>query len=142
VGLIRLSPRAAVLLTGDLAALLLFVIMGRESHDEGNAIAGVLGAVWPFIVAWLVVTPLVGALRPRHTAALVPMIRVTLLTWAAALPIAIVLRALALGRWSPWTFYLVALIVITVLLLGWRVAFVLLAQRRGRVARVTGGPPR
>ena len=130
------EPRARLLLLGDLLALLLFVVMGRSSHDEGNPVPGILGTAWPFIVAWLTVAPVMGAFRQHPGAGVAAVARVTVISWLTALPVAALLRAIALGRVSPWTFYLVTLIVAGVLLLVWR-SVVAYVERR-RVARPAG----
>ena len=46
-----------IAIVADVAAILLFVVLGRGSHDEGNGIASVLNVAAPFLiglaVGWL-----------------------------------------------------------------------------------------
>ena len=43
----------------DLVLVVAFVLIGRRSHDEGSALAGVLTTLWPFaaglVVGWALV---------------------------------------------------------------------------------------
>lgn len=136
-----LSHRALVLLAGDLVALTLFAVLGRSTHDEVIALRAaraVAGTAAPFIVGWLVAAPLLGALRARSTATLPMMPRVVLTSWIAGYPLAMLLRGIALGRTSPLSFYVVALLVPLLLLLVWRLTFALIEGRRG-VAGSEGG---
>lgn len=41
--------RAALLVGGDAAAVLLFSAIGRGSHAELDGLAGVLNTAWPFL---------------------------------------------------------------------------------------------
>lgn len=129
-----MSSRAALLLLGDVVVLVLFAITGRRTHEEaaGLAAAGaVLTTAAPFIVGWLVAALALGAWRFERTATLASAVRWTLLVWVIAAPLALVLRAVVIGRVSPLSFYVVASTVPLVMLLGWRVAFVILGRPRG-----------
>ena len=128
-----LSRRALVLLAGDLVALTLFAVLGRNTHDEAiglGAARAVAGTAAPFIVGWLVAAPLLGALRARTTATLPMMPRVVLASWIAGYPLAMLLRGIALGRTSPLSFYVVAFLVPLLILLAWRLAFAFVEARR------------
>ena len=41
------STRMAVLL--DIACVLVFVVIGRASHTQGEALAGIASTAWPFL---------------------------------------------------------------------------------------------
>lgn len=45
-----LRRRTALLVGGDVAALLLFAAIGRGSHAETNGLAGILDTAWPFLL--------------------------------------------------------------------------------------------
>ena len=130
--LVTPSRRAGLLVAGDAAILVVFAILGRRTHDEATGFAAalaVLGTVLPFVLGWLAAAPLLGALRGERTRSLPAMVERSALAWLGAFPIAVAIRALALGRFSPWTFYVVAFTVPLLMLLAWRTVFAL-AERR------------
>jgi len=129
-----LSRRALVLAAGDLVALALFAILGRNTHNEAvgfEAARAVAGTAAPFLIGWLVASPLLGALRRTATSTSALMFRATLTTWVVAFPLAMLLRGLALGRTSPLSFYIVACSFPLLLLLAWRLSFAFVDARRG-----------
>ena len=113
----RIVVRAAVL---DVAAVLVFVVIGRANHGHGEAVAGVASTAWPFL-AGLAVGWLAGrgwrrplALWPSGVAA-----------WLGTVAVGMALRVLA-GQGTALSFIVVALVFLGLFLLGWR----LLAQFR------------
>ena len=130
-----LSPRALALASGDVVALTLFVLAGRDTHGAagGWAAAGdIAGTAAPFAAAWLVAAASLGALRASSTATPRAMATRVLLAWTAAFPLAARGRALLLERASPWAFYIVAFCVPLLLLAAWRLAFALIEGRARR----------
>lgn len=128
MAMFRLEPRARLLIAGDLAALVLFAVAGRRSHDEATglaAIGSVAETALPFVLGWIAAVILLRTVRAPEATSVVTMLRQTAPGWAIALPIAILLRAALLGRFSPWTFYVVAFLVGFALLAAWRTIFVL-----------------
>jgi DUF3054 family protein len=128
-----ISRRALVLLIGDLVALALFAILGRNTHDEAigfGAMRAVAGTAAPFLVGWLVASPLLGALRAATTATLPTMLRVVLASWIAAYPLAMLTRGIGLGRTSPLSFYIVAFTVPLLFVVVWRLVFLFVEERR------------
>jgi hypothetical protein len=122
--------QTAILVAGDLAALLAFAAIGRRSHGEAAGLAAALEVARtaaPFIAGWLAVAPWVGAYRPATTASLGPMLRATLLGWSGALLVGALLRAAMIGRFSPPSFYIVTFFAALLLLAGWRAVFHLIA---------------
>lgn len=123
--------RTALLVAGDLVALLAFAAIGRRSHGEAAGFAAALEVVRtaaPFIGGWLAVAPLVGAYRPTTTASLSAMLRATLLGWSGALLVGALLRAAMIGRFSPPSFYIVTFFAALLLLVVWRSAYYLIGQ--------------
>jgi Protein of unknown function (DUF3054) len=108
------SRRAALAIVLDLVVLIGFAAVGRRSHGEGGALADTLAVAWPFVVAWLAVA---GASHALVQIAPLP----AALSWLAAWPLALILRALS-GRGDAPSFAVVALVVPLVALTGWRVA--------------------
>ena len=128
-----LSRRALLLLAGDLVALALFAILGRNTHDEAigfGAVRAVVGTAAPFLVGWLVAASVFNVRWPQATSTVALMLRATLTTWVAAYPIAMLVRGVALGRTSPLSFYIVAFVVPLLLLLAWRLSFAVIEAKR------------
>lgn len=136
--------RTVVLLAGDLLMLAAFVVLGRSAHGgdgERAAALAVAGTMAPFGLAWLVATVPILLRQPVALAATWPLVRQTILTWSVAYPIAVVLRALAIGRTSPLSFYVVSLLLPLALLVAWRLAFALGARRLRLATRVDAAEP-
>ena len=115
--------RVAVLAVGDVIAFLLFARAGHAQHHETEALGGILVTAAPFVVAWLVCAPWLGAFgrlgsaattRPRH------LLKRTAIAWIVAWPLALILRAFWMHAGIPPVFDLIALVANAVLLLGWR----------------------
>ena len=115
--------RVAVLAVGDVIAFLLFARAGHAQHHETEALGGILVTAAPFVVAWLVCAPWLGAFgrlgsaattRPRH------LLKRTAIAWIVAWPLALILRAFWMRAVIPPVFDLVALVANAVLLLGLR----------------------
>lgn len=131
--------RDRVVVAGDLVALLVFAVIGRRSHEEETgveAIGAVLGTAAPFLIGWtvgLVVLARVSARPvgegPRE------LVGAAARVWVVAFPVAILVRAIGLGRVSPWTFYVVAFLAAFALVVVWRVGFAFLVSRRTSVIR-------
>lgn len=108
--------RVAIAVAADAAAVLLFVVLGRNSHDGGTSLSGVLGVAAPFLVGlavgWLV-TP--GA-RTRPFAW-----QTGIGIWAATVGLGALLRWFAWSRSTALSFVLVTGAFLALFLLGWRV---------------------
>ncbi len=110
------SPRRTLFLAAaaDAALIVLFAAIGRDAHQRGEIITGVLATAWPFLAgaaaAWLALrlwrSPL--ALWPAGVA-----------VWLGTVAIGMLLRA-ATGQVVVLPFVIVALLVLGVFLLGWR----------------------
>ena len=125
------SARLAVVL--DVCCVLIFVIIGRASHTQGESVAGIASTSWPFLAAlavgWLAARgwrrPL--AIRPEGLA-----------IWLCTVALGMVFRVVS-GQGTAVAFIAVALAFLGLFLLGWRLLARLapLAQptRPGRPAR-------
>lgn len=112
----RTTVRGAALLaaTADAVLILTFAAIGRDAHQRGEAITGVLATAWPFLtgaaVAWLALrlwrAPL--ALWPSGAA-----------VWLGTVIVGMLLRAVT-GQAVVLPFILVALLTLAVFLLGYR----------------------
>jgi hypothetical protein len=84
----RLWRRPPIL---DAAALVAFAAIGMLSHDGGFFLAGFVRDALPLLAAWFAVALAVGTYRR-------PSLRRLILTWAVAVPLAVLVRGVALGR--------------------------------------------
>ena len=104
--------------------MLVFVAIGRATHEEAASLSGYATTVWPFLaglaVGW-------GVFRAwRRAEVLVP---VGVGVWLSALGVGMLLRVVS-GQGTALPFVLVALAFLGGTLLGWRA-----------LARVVGGRP-
>lgn len=111
----RRTERWAVVV--DAIAILVFVLIGRANHGEAETVHGVLRTLWPFLVGlavgWFLIV--------RRT---VPgaSVRAGVIAAVDTVVLGLVLRALA-GQGMAVSFVVVAVLVIVVLMLGWRLAW-------------------
>ena len=113
---------AAVL---DVLAVLAFVVVGRRTHADEVALAGVAGTGWPFLIALAA-----GWLLTRAWRAPTAVLRTGVPVWLVSVVLGMVLRGAA-GDGTATAFVVVATLVLGALLLGWRVvATVVLRVRR------------
>lgn len=112
----------------DVVSVVVFVVIGRASHDESGGVTGFLGTVWPFAVALAIGW---GVLRAwRRPAALVPVgVGVWLVTVAGGMVVRVVS-----GEGTAVGFVVVASAFLAFELLGWRLV-VLLGERYGTAGR-------
>ena len=115
--------RVALLVVGDIIAFLLFARAGHAQHQETTALGSIVATAAPFVVAWLVCAPWLGAFGRLGSAATTrprPLLTRTALAWIVAWPLALLLRAFWMREGVPLAFDVVALVANAVLLLGWR----------------------
>ena len=122
----HLSDRRAVVTAAvaDVVAVVVFVALGRRSHDEGgNVVVGTAKVAAPFLIAlaagWLAAR---AWQRPRA-------IVTGLVIWVITVALGMVLRRFVFDRGTATSFVIVATIVTGVFLLGWRVVIGRLAAR-------------
>lgn len=110
----------------DAILILIFIGLGRASHERGNSMLGLLETGWPFLaalaVSWVV------SLAWRAPAA---PIRTGLPLWIGTLVLGMILRALT-GEGTALAFVLVAAGTIGVMLVGWRTLAEIIRRRRPR----------
>jgi peptidoglycan/LPS O-acetylase OafA/YrhL len=112
----RRIPASTIVISAviDVVLVLVFVLIGRQSHDEGITVGGALETAWPFLVGLLVAwvgtrawqRPL-GILRPG------------VLLWVGTVLIGMLLRV-ASGQGVALAVVVVATVTLAVFLLGWR----------------------
>ncbi len=99
----------------DVVAVLVFVALGRRSHEEGgNVVTGALSVAAPFLIALAVGWAAARAWRA-------PMAwRTALVVWPLTVAVGMVLRRFVFDRSTATSFIVVATLATGVLLLGWR----------------------
>ncbi|WP_342799553.1 DUF3054 domain-containing protein [Quadrisphaera granulorum] len=118
------TTRAGFLLAllADVVLVLVFAAVGRRSHGEADALAGLTHTAWPFLaglaLGWLAVGWWGMTLRRWAPLAVVPA---GLAVWAGTLVGGHLLRLVS-GQGSAPSFVVVSAVVLAVFLLGWRVA--------------------
>ena len=126
----RQNPRKVALAAGaDLVALVLFVLLGRNAHDEGNAVTGTLAVVTPFLigaaVGWLVSRAWRNPFQAWPAGVTV---------WLTTLVVGLVLRRFVFDgngeRGTAVAFLIVATLFTCRLMIGWRLVATELLRRR------------
>ena len=107
-------PGAVPAAVADVTWLLIFVVIGRSSHTEGESVAGIARTAWPFLVGLAVGWAAIRAWR--RPAAVVPT---GVVVWPVCVAAAMVLRAVS-GQGVAGAFIVVALAFVGLGLLGWR----------------------
>lgn len=115
---------AAVL---DLCGVLVFVGIGRASHQEAASLGGFLTTAWPFLVA-LAAGWLVTRAWQREPAAL----PVGAGVWATTVVLGMALRVVS-GQGTAVAFVVVTCLFLALMLLGWRAVAWLVGRRRAAV---------
>ena len=100
----------------DVLAVLVFVAIGRRSHEEANSISGLLLTAAPFLIAVVSSWVVLAFVRPNGN--FVP----ALATWAITVSVGMLLRNLVFGEGTALSFIIVATIALFVLIVGARLA--------------------
>lgn len=108
----------------DVAWIIVFAIIGRQSHNEGTALAGVVGVAWPFLVGYGVGAFALRLQRaPRSLARIVPV-------WLLTIVIGMAIRTIQKGRAPDVAFIIVATIALAIGFIGWRLIVAAVCRRR------------
>ncbi|KIS27112.1 membrane protein [Arthrobacter sp. SPG23] len=125
---VRAAARNAAVLAAlaDTVLILAFAAIGRDAHQRGDVITGVLSTAWPFLagaaIAWLALRVWRGPLRvwPEGVA-----------VWLGAVALGMVLRA-ATGQTVVLPFVIVATLSLGVFLVGYRLIVAAAGRLKGR----------
>ncbi len=111
----RSPPRpAATAGVLDVATVLVFVVIGRSSHDHGITLAGMAVTAWPFLAGLAVGWAAARAWRRPFEIAPTGVV-----VWICCVAVGMVLRVVA-GQGTAVAFIVVALAFLALGLLGWR----------------------
>ena len=105
----------------DVVFLLLFVTIGRNAHKDGISLSGELSTMWPFAVGLLTGWLFIGFI---HRTATTRSSGIIIVLWTVTL--GMILRVIS-GQGTAFTFVIVALVFLSLFLVGWRT---LLSLRR------------
>jgi Protein of unknown function (DUF3054) len=100
----------------DACCVLLFVVIGRHTHHDGDSLAGIWHTAWPFLAGLLI--GLLAARAWRRPAAIVPT---GIAAWLGAALAGMLIRVLA-GQGTAAAFIGVTLAFLALFVVGWRVA--------------------
>jgi Protein of unknown function (DUF3054) len=118
----RLSPWTAF--AADALVLVVFVLVGRRSHDEGSGLEAFLRVWWPFAAGLVVATFVSGTWRaPLEW-------RRAVVAWLLTVALGMTLRIAVQGREFKPTFVIVTTLFVGVGMLGWRAVVRKVAARR------------
>jgi peptidoglycan/LPS O-acetylase OafA/YrhL len=110
----RAARTAWVALLADVCCVLVFVVIGRSSHTQGETAGGIASTSWPFLAGlaagWL------GSRAWRRPLALRPP---GITVWLCTVALGMVLRVVS-GQGTAPAFIVVALAFLGLFVLGWR----------------------
>lgn len=106
--------RSVIAMALDLVCVLVFVLIGRASHGEGETLAGLARTAWPILAGLAAGWAAVLGLRWYGASP-----RAGVVIWPVTVAVGMVLRAVS-GQGTAFTFVLVALAFLGLVMLGWR----------------------
>lgn len=113
----------------DVVWILLFALLGRESHEGDTAALAVLGVAWPFLAGYAATALVVGLRRrPRSVGR-------GAVVWLGSVAGGMAIRTVLEGRLPETAFIIVALLFLGAGLVGWRVVAALVCRRRRATAQ-------
>ena len=99
----------------DGVCVVVFVLIGRRNHDEGEALVEVLRTVAPLLIGLTAGWALLARTAQRGVAW-----RSGVIVWASTVVVGLVLRRVAFDRGTAFSFVVVATLFLGVFLVGWR----------------------
>lgn len=113
----------------DVVWILLFALLGRESHEGDTAALAVLGVAWPFLAGYAATALVVGLRRRPRSAGRGAVV------WLGSVAGGMAIRTVLEGRLPETAFIVVALLFLGAGLVGWRVVAALVCRRRRAAAQ-------
>jgi DUF3054 family protein len=118
---VKTAATATVL---DCCGVLVFVIIGRHTHHDGDSLAGIWSTAWPFLAGLAI-----GLLAARAWRRPLRIAPAGLGAWLGAAAVGMIIRVLA-GQGTAAAFIAVTLAFLALFLLGWRILARVLASWR------------
>jgi hypothetical protein len=115
------------LLVLDVVVVVVFVVLGRETHDEGNALADLARTAAPFLIALIVGWAAARADRDPQA------LRTGLVVAVVTVALGMALRRVVFSDGTAAAFVIVASAFNLAGMLGWRMASRQVLRRRRRV---------
>lgn len=127
-GAVATPRRIAIAATIDVVAILLFVAIGRRSHDEGGSVVGeALRVAVPFLLGLAV-----GWAAARAWKAPVALASGVII-WLSTIVVGMLLRRFVFDRGTAMPFIIVASLFTLLFLVGWRMLNEWLSERGRRL---------
>lgn len=102
----------------DAILVIIFCAIGRRTHEEANALAGLAKTSWPFLTGLVIGWAATFALyRDKFNAVL--LVPTGVVVWLGAVVFGMILRVSS-GQGTQFSFIVVATLVLGAFLLGWR----------------------
>lgn len=111
----------------DVFSVVLFVALGRRSHDESGAFVDVLETAAPFVIG--LAAGWAAARAWRRPAAVTS----GLVIWPVTLLVGMIVRNLVFDRGTATSFVVVATLFVGAFLVGWRLVLRVIDRRAGAV---------
>jgi Protein of unknown function (DUF3054) len=100
----------------DVCCVLLFVVIGRHTHHDGDSLPGIWHTAWPFLAGLCI-----GLLAARSWRRPLSIVPTGIAAWLGAALAGMLIRVLA-GQGTAVAFVGVTLAFLALFLVGWRVA--------------------
>ena len=113
----------------DVFSVVLFIALGRRTHDQTGAFRAVIETAAPFLIGLLVAWLSVKAWRRPDS------ILIGLVIWPTTVLVGMIFRRLVFGEGTAPAFVIVATLFTGMCLVGWRIV----ARSVGRRAQASGG---
>jgi FlaA1/EpsC-like NDP-sugar epimerase len=123
----RLDRGAVPLAVGDLIALIVLLTVGALNHTSVEFLSSnplyLLEVYAPFLIAWVLVAPLVGAYSAGAVETAKSSVPLVIRSWIPAAILGLALRAFVFRGGAALTFAVVMLVLGSVALGGWRALY-------------------
>lgn len=111
----------------DVVLVIVFCAIGRSSHDEANALTGLLTTAWPFLCG-LALGWIANEALYRNKSIPASVVPAGIVIWLCTLVGGMLLRVVS-GQGTAFSFILVAGTVLALFLLGWRAIYAAVTKR-------------
>jgi hypothetical protein len=111
--------------------LFIFASIGKASHSDIDGsldLVAVAKTAGPFMLSWLVISPLLGCFTPMATGDLKGAALTASKGWVVAIPLGCIIRGILKGYIPPLPFVIVTMISTWVLLVAGRALYTALSE--------------